>query len=119
MDRRQTGIYGEMIAARYLRKKKYEILQPNYHSRFGEIDLIAQQGDTIVFVEVKTRDSEALVSPAEAVNFSKQQRIKKTALCYLATVSEEVNVRYDVLEVLIVRKGIKKVKVRHIENAFY
>ncbi len=118
MDKKQLGVYGELIAARYLRRRGYEILQTNFYSRFGEIDLIAQKKDTIVFVEVKTRDAGSLERPAYAVTQLKQQRIRKTALFYLSALDKEINVRFDVVEVLVFTKGIKKVKINHIISAF-
>lgn len=118
MDKKQLGIYGELIAARYLRRHGYEILKTNFHSRFGEIDLIAQKKETVVFVEVKTRDANSLERPASAVTPTKQQRIKKTALYYLFSMDKEVNVSFDVVEVLVFTKGIKKVKINHIISAF-
>ena len=118
MDTKQLGIYGELITARYLRRKGYVILEPNFHSRFGEIDLIAQKKDTIVFVEVKTRSADYYTRPVCAVTPIKQQRIRKTALYYLSRLEREVNVRFDVVEVLVAAKGIKKVKINHIKAAF-
>ena len=118
MDKKQLGIYGELIAARYLRRHGYTILEPNFHSRFGEIDLIAQYKDTIVFVEVKTRDSNYYERPALAVTPIKQQKICRAALYYLSRLDREVNVRFDVVEVVAVTKGIKKIKINHIEAAF-
>ena len=118
MDSRQLGIYGELVSARYLRRHGYKILATNFYSRFGEIDIIAQQGDTLVFVEVKSRDATCIARPMEAVTPAKQDKIKKTALFYLSTLSKEMNVRYDVIEVRAVTKGIKKVKLHHIPNAF-
>ncbi len=118
MDKKQLGVYGELVAARYLRRHGYEILETNFFSRFGEIDLIAQKRDTIVFVEVKTRDSDSLERPAYAVTATKQQRIKKTALYYLSILDKDVNISFDVVEVLVVTKGIKKVKINHIKSAF-
>lgn len=118
MDARQLGIYGELVAARYLRRHGYEILQTNFHSRYGEIDLIARYKETVVFVEVKTRDSTAIARPMEAVNYVKQQKIKSTSLLYLSRFEQEVNVRYDVIEVIAVTSGDKKVKIHHIKNAF-
>lgn len=118
MDARQLGIYGELVAARYLHRHGYKILETNFRSRFGEIDLIAEKHKTIIFAEVKTRDHTAIARPMEAVNFYKQQKIKKTSLLYLAGLTEEINVRYDVLEVIAVTQGIKKIKIHHIQNAF-
>ncbi len=118
LDARQLGIYGELIAARYLRKKGYVVLQNNFRSSFGEIDLIVEKDDTIVFVEVKARDSSSTQRPMEAVNISKQQKIKKTSLVYLSTLEKEVNVRYDVIEILVTTKVVKNVKLNHIVSAF-
>ena len=118
MDKKQLGMYGELMAARYLRKHGYTILEPNFHSRFGEIDLVAKIEDTIVFVEVKTRTEDFYHRPAEAVNLAKQQKIKKTAMCFLNTLDCEVNVRFDVVEVVAITCGQKKVKINHIQSAF-
>lgn len=118
MDTRQLGIYGELIAARYLRRKGYVILEPNFYSRFGEIDLIAQEKDTIIFVEVKTRSANYYARPVCAVTPTKQRRIRKTALYYLSRFDREVNVRFDVIEVLVAPKGIIKIKINHIKSAF-
>ena len=118
MDARQLGIYGELVAARYLKKKGYRILETNFHSRFGEIDIIAQIGQTIVFIEVKTRDSGTMTRPMEAVTPAKQRKIKSTALLYLSGNEREVDARFDVIEVLAVTSGDKKVRVHHIADAF-
>ncbi len=118
MDARQLGIYGELVAARYLRRHGYKILETNFHSRYGEIDLIAQKRETIIFVEVKTRDATSVTRPMEAVNLSKQNKIRSTALFYLTRFETEVNARFDVVEVLAVTTGRKKVLINHIENAF-
>ncbi|MBQ6947251.1 MAG: YraN family protein [Clostridia bacterium] len=119
MDSRQMGLYGELVAARYLRRKKYTILETNFHSRYGEIDIVAKQKDTVVFVEVKTRDISSSSRPMEAVSASKQQKIKSTALVYLGSrYDTEVNVRFDVIEVLAVTTGKKEMKINHIIDAF-
>ncbi len=118
MDARQLGIYGELVAARYLRRHGYTILETNFHSRYGEIDIIARHKDTLVFAEVKTRDFTAISRPMEAVSYIKQQKIKSTALLYLSTLDREINVRFDVIEVLAFTSGEKKMKINHIINAF-
>ncbi len=118
MDSRQLGIYGELVSARYLRKKGYKILQTNFHSRFGEIDIIAQTDETLIFVEVKTRVADSLVRPMEAVTLAKQRKIKSAALFYLSKTEKEMDVRFDVIEVLAVTDGDKKVKIHHIPGAF-
>ena len=118
MDARQIGAYGEMIAARFLRKKGYKILDANFHSRYGEIDLIALDGKTVVFLEVKTRTENAVATPAEAVDGRKREKIKKAAMLYIAGLTDEPGVRYDVVEVILYRQPERKIKVRHLIDAF-
>ena len=83
-----------------------------------EIDIIAQDGDCLVFVEVKTRRSNAYGEPSEFVDYKKQQRIIKTAMCYTDVMNREV--RFDVIEVFYtVSDGIfRTIKINHIKNAF-
>lgn len=116
-DIAKRGCAGEMRAARFLRKKGYTILSANFNCPFGEIDLVAQKDDTIVFVEVKSRTAGQQSLPREAVTISKQQKIKKASLMYLQQYNEECNVRYDVIEVLT-GKILRRAAIHHIENAF-
>ena len=114
-----TGVFGEHIAARHLRKNGYSLIAANYRSRFGEIDIIAQKGPYIVFVEVKTRSEHFLALPRESVTFDKQERIQKTAMLFLAQNQTELQPRFDVLEIVLGGKNKNKViKLEHIENAF-
>lgn len=107
-----VGVKGEICAASLLQKKKYKILSQNYKTRVGEIDIIAGQGDTIVFVEVKKRESLAFGRPCEAVNARKQAKIRRVAEEYLVRNNLlEKQVRFDVIEVL-------GNDVNHIQNAF-
>jgi putative endonuclease len=110
---------GEKLALEFLKKKNYFIQETNYHSRFGEIDIIAQNENYIIFVEVKTRNSHAFAAPMEYVNSSKQVKIIKTALLYLSEGkhSEDVQPRFDVIEIVL--EAGKSIKVNHIENAFF
>jgi putative endonuclease len=83
-DRRKaTGAHGEELAARFLQRQGYAILQANWRCRRGEIDLIARDGATLVFVEVRTRRSSRLGSPEESVTPAKQQRLAELAQTYL------------------------------------
>lgn len=110
-----VGENGEDYAAEYLSKKGYEVITRNFHSRFGEIDIICRYKNFIVFAEVKTRGRTALVSGREAVTPSKQRKIIKTALLYLSLNNiAELQPRFDVLEITL---G-ERVEVEHIENAF-
>lgn len=109
------GLKGEEAAKRYLRKKGFKILDANYQCRFGEIDIIAQTKDTIVFCEVKTRSEGMLAAPQESVDYFKQQKIIKTAQIWLqAKGVDDRPLRFDVLAVTIA-KG--KAEIEHIENA--
>ena len=101
-----------MAVKRYLAEKGYEILCENYTAKTGEIDLIAKEGETIVFVEVKARESSAFGEPIEAVTPQKVRKIPLTAERYLLQNRlTNASVRFDVAEVLM---G----KIRYTQNAF-
>ena len=120
MDKKEVGILGEKFAQGILKNKGFSIVEANYHSRYGEIDIIAQNDDFLIFVEVKTRVEHSLVSPAEAVNFSKQKKIIRTALEYISKNSCEKQPRFDVIEIVIKKSDEFLVKeYNHIENAFW
>lgn len=109
------GLKGEEAAKRYLRKKGFKILEANYQCRFGEIDLIAQKKDTIVFCEVKTRSEGMLAAPQESVDYFKQQKLIKTAQIWLqAKGIDDHPLRFDVLAITV---GAGKAEIEHIENA--
>jgi putative endonuclease len=96
------GAFGEVIAARFLREKGFVIVSSNYRCRQGEVDIIATQGNYIVFVEVKTRSGEHYGTAAEAVTWSKQQKIRQTALQYLNEYRKPfAGVEFQVVEVLL------------------
>lgn len=119
MDRNEIGKLGEQVAANFLRKKGCEILQMNYHSRWGEVDIISESGGFILFCEVKTRAKNSLGTPAEAVNFAKQKKLIKTAYDYLMKHQSNLQPRFDVIEVVTDAVGdFSKFTVNHIENAF-
>ncbi len=82
MDRLVTGRSGEELAASYLKKNGYKVLETNYKCKFGEVDIVAQEGDTLVFVEVKTRSSRIFGLPQEAVGYRKLQHITNVAAFY-------------------------------------
>lgn len=112
---KQIGNYGETVAAKYLKRKGYKIIARNYSCKFGEIDIIAQQDETLVFVEVKTRTSTLYGTPAEAVTYNKKQHIVNTAKYYIMMSKYDGNIRFDVVEVYLV--GGKAERIEHIENA--
>ena len=108
------GRIGEKKAEKFLRKKRYKIIEKNYKTKFAECDLIALYGNLLVFIEVKTRSSVAYGNPADAVDFNKQRKYVKLAEYFIACNSEYKNfaVRFDVVEVL-------NDEINHIEGAFY
>ena len=102
MDINRTGLWGEIYAARFLRDNGFDLIAGNYRRRVGEIDIIAKDGEYLVFVEVKYRRLSDSGHPTEAVNFSKQRRITKTALYYCAhnNIGEYTPMRFDVISIL-------------------
>lgn len=110
------GKLWEIEAANYLRKKKYKLLCANYHSRFGEIDLIVCNKKYICFVEVKQRNADSIAQPREFVTAQKQKRIISTAQLYLSQNPTNLQPRFDVIE--IITKDNKIISVKHLENAF-
>lgn len=102
----RTGKIGEQMAAAYLQEAGYQILERNYRCPFGEIDIIAREGDTLVFVEVKSRRSENFGLPQLAVGPEKQRRISRISLYYLQSHRlDEANVRFDVVAILLRREN--------------
>ena len=116
---REKGIFGEYTAQSYLQSKGFKIVNRNYISRYGEIDIIASKDDCLVFVEVKFRKRKSLVSGMESVDIRKQNKITKTALVYLSEINENLNARFDVIEITA-KEGEKYDvdSIIHIENAF-
>lgn len=94
-----TGKCGEDVAASYLKKMGYKIIERNYRNKIGEIDIIAKNKENLVFVEVKTRSSDKFGTPAEAVTYYKKQKIVNTAKYYLMKNPTELNIRFDIAEV--------------------
>ena len=112
MNKRELGTQKELQAMHYLESQGMKILQRNFRCRMGEIDLIAQDGTCIVFVEVKYRTSSRYGSPFEAVNARKQSTIRKVAQYYLLGRKQmDCLVRFDVV-------GICGNELEHMKNAF-
>ncbi len=116
MRARQIGDLGEKAACTFLKKSGYKILEKNYLKPMGEIDIIAQKGEYISFIEVKTRQSDAFGLPCEAVTKAKQQRIIKTAYAYIAEQNLDASYSFDIIEVF--HDGKKAVNIRHLPFAF-
>ena len=116
MNNKHLGDRGESYAEDYLRRQGYRILTRNYRTKIGEIDLIADDHGTLVFIEVKTRSSVHYGVPAEAVNYKKKQKIIQTAYWYLYEQRRENTIcRFDVLEVYAIGNNWN---VHQIKGAF-
>ena len=112
------GNRGERAAIRFLRKQGYQVLHRQFRNRIGEIDIVAKDGNVIVFVRVKTRKSNVAGGPEEAVNFTKQKQLTKLALSYLKRYNLlEHSARFDVVAV-IWPDDAKKPEITHYRNAF-
>ena len=115
----QKGQKGERRAAAFLRLRGYRILERNYRVPQGEIDLVARKGDTLVFVEVKTRKDDSHGTPIEAVSPMKVRRVSAAAAIYLAGCPDDYGAcRFDIVAVGPERNWLGWPKVHHFENAF-
>ena len=115
---RSLGERGERLAPRYLRRRGYKIVARRERGRLGELDLVAVDQRTVVFVEVKTRRSHDAGHPAEAVGVEKQKRLTRLALAYLKRHDLlECSARFDVLAITW-PKLARKPRIEHIQNAF-
>ncbi len=112
----ETGKKGEELAANYLEKKGYKILNKNWRSGHNEIDIIAGKDNFIVVVEVKTRRTNYFGEPAEFVTKAKQKLLVKAANSYVIQNKINEEVRFDIISVLY---NSNNHKIYHIEDAFY
>ncbi|HFE66718.1 MAG TPA: YraN family protein [Chloroflexi bacterium] len=114
--RKQLGAWGEGVAATHLEAEGYRIVARNWRCRQGEIDLIAQAGATLVFVEVKTRRGRSMGSPEEALTPQKSRKLIQLAQLYLAEHDLDVDWRIDLVAVELDTSG-KLLRCEHIPNA--
>lgn len=112
---KQVGSKGEDLAAEFLKGKGYRIIGRNYKTPVGELDIIAKDGETLVFIEVKTRSSNAFGYPFEAVDSRKKRKLKNLALFYLKNQKKNCAARFDVISINLT--GTKK-EIEHIKDAF-
>ncbi len=115
-SKRELGNYGEQLAARHLREQGYTILAMNWTCKHGELDIVAKQGDTLVFIEVRTRRAFNTESAFESVDPRKREKLVKLANAYLSMYEmEEATWRIDVVAVAMPRAG--KPTIEHVEDA--
>lgn len=116
MEKKELGKKGEEVALRFLRKNGYRVIERNYVCKMGEVDIIAREKDTLVFIEVKTRTSTVFGPPQLAVTPSKQMQLSKAAWSFLKEKRiEDVKARFDVVAILIQPNGEE---IELIRNAF-
>lgn len=117
-SRKELGGIAEDHAARYLASRGYRIRERNFRTRAGEVDIVAEHGGALVFVEVRARTSTRFMSQAESVNTAKQRRIRRAADTFIAARERRERVmRYDVVEVSLTPEGrVERINV--IEGAF-
>lgn len=114
MNNKEKGDIGENIALKYLLSKGASIIEHNYRTKIGEIDIIANMNNELVFIEVKSRSNVRFGYPAEAVNYKKIQKIVKVAKYYILKNNlYNLSIRFDVVEVYF-----NENRVNHIVNAF-
>jgi putative endonuclease len=114
--RLKTGRQGEELAAHYLRKKGYVILERNFKCPFGEMDIVARHGDVLIFIEVRSRRSEGFGEPLESIRLIKQKKLSRIALCYIQKYHlQGRKARFDVLGVKIRPEGHE---IEMVQDAF-
>jgi len=117
IERKDVALFGERSALDFLKRRGFRIIDKNYRTKFGEIDIIAQDKKTLCFIEVKTRNIDIQISPKESVDSKKQEKISKSTLSYL----KEKNLlkkraRFDVISISIKKSGERKIEL--IKDAF-
>lgn len=113
--KKSLGNKGEEIASVFLKKKGLKILERNYRTPAGEIDIIAKDGNTLVFVEVKTRTGDLFGQPVEAICQRKRKTMERTALYYILKGKQECPARFDVIGIKILSG---REEIEHLKNAF-
>lgn len=117
LSTRSTGGWGEDLALRCLVERGYTLVERNYRTRYGELDLILRDADTLVFVEVKLRHGLAFGDPLEAVTPRKQAAVRAIAEQYLAEREPDFeDLRFDVVGILA--SGNRPPEIQHLEDAF-
>ena len=114
-QRKWRGRTGEQVAAQYLVKQGYTILATNYRHHRTEVDIIAQHGELLAFVEVKTRQTNAYGHPEEAVNYHQAQRIISAATAFIKKTGWQHAIRFDIVSITLQ----PRLEVLHLPDAFY
>ena len=119
MSTKQDGDWGEALVEKYLEARGCRIVEKEWRCRFGEIDLIAEQEGTLLFVEVKLRSNLRYGMPRESVTAKKQEKLRSAALLYLSMHGLDAPARFDVAEVYTdAHHSARSTRIEYIENAF-
>ena len=119
LTRREVGAKGEKLAEEHLKRRGYKIVERNFRCRQGEVDIIAQQGECLVFVEVRTKKSYGYGTPEESITIAKSERLISLADSYIQTLdTPPPSWRIDVVAVELTPDD-KVSRLDHIENAIY
>lgn len=114
VSKKEAGLLGEDMAVDYLEKEGYRILCRNFRRKFAEIDIVAQQGETLCFVEVKARSVTDFGLPCEAVHAEKQAKIRRLAELFIQSYDIDYEeIRFDIIEIYL-----KDGHIHHMEDAF-
>lgn len=114
----KTGSIGEKIAVKYVKKRGYKIIKRNFKLRCGEIDIIAQDGECISFIEVKARTSNSFAEPYESVNYTKQKKVYRLAQIWLSINGYyNATCRFDIVSILL-SKNYRVKEIKLIKDAF-
>ena len=114
MDSKELGKVGEEAALGYLKERGYEIIEQNYRSRFGEIDLVARTGEELVLVEVKTRRGKGFGSPMEAITHRKKQRLRRVGMAWAQRRRWKGPIRFDAIGVEM--RDSKEPRIEHLRG---
>ncbi|MBX2841473.1 MAG: YraN family protein [Flammeovirgaceae bacterium] len=115
MNHLEFGRKGEDLAVEFLEKKNYKILERNFRYKRGEIDIIAEKGNFVVFFEVKTRSNTKFGNPEEAVDLKKEKLIKETSEYFLSKKTKILFIRFDIIAIT---KANHKFDLLHLEDVF-
>jgi len=119
MVKRETtckiGKNGEKLAIQFLKNKGFKIITKNYYTKFGEIDIIAEKKDLLIFIEVKTRHTDKFGSPQESITKTKKQKIYLSIKTYLSKNKVNKQIRFDVIGIKIKRN---KAYINHIKDIY-
>lgn len=111
------GKAGEQIAHDYLVEKGYRVLEKNWRYSRAEIDLIAMEGELLIFIEVKTRSSQVFGEPEEFVSNQKEDLLSSAASAYMESINHDWEIRFDIIAILF--QSEKSYSIKHIEDAFF